>query len=169
MITKEETIATDLSTNVDPPVTGSPIIIGGGGAVGNKVVRCTFKEGDYIDQSSGLRTKFVVSDPAQHLKTLKLTIDQKLTDLSSFVPATGDGEIEIRCPGFNNDLKIFGNPLAVEFDTRTYREKPKNPDQKRVFEDDDSVVSKVKIEFPGFKLERKLTRNEALEIEVNFA
>jgi hypothetical protein len=164
-MTNEETIKTDSSTDVDPPVTGSPIIIGGGGGP-NPAAFCKFKTGDYNAQQRGSRTRFVHKNQSP-MKKLKLIINQVTLDLSSLL-ATEDFEIEVESAGSNNDLNFFLAPQAVEFDTNTYRRSLEpDPDGFDVFQSEDSFASIVKISLQGVEIERKLRRADKFSLEAD--
>jgi len=170
MITKEETIGTDSSTNDQPPITGSPIIIGGGGGP-NPYAFCKFKPDDYTPgtMASG-RTKFVSVDVNRYMQKLTLKINNQLADLSAFLNgASNDNSvIEIMCNRTNDDLNFEVRPLAVEFNTGTY--KPGKPDTEGlvIYQSAASLITMVRIRLPGLNLEREFADNESCEVLVDY-
>lgn len=171
MAKNEEVTRSASSTDVEPPE-GSPIIIGGGAGGGPpqdpiipKPVFCDFDDRVYIDpdpQGNPRRKRFENRDLA--IRSLILKIQEDSMDLSALLPNTGRGEIEIKCPGFDNDLKIFGNPLGIEFHTGTYP--PQQGTQRR--QSANSFPSRLEIDFDGFSFEKSLNPNDDWSIKVDY-
>jgi hypothetical protein len=169
MITNEKAIVRDSSTNVEPPITGSPIIIGGGGGP-NSYAFCKFKPDDYTPRTmaSG-RTKFVSVDVNRYMQKLTLKINNQLADLSAFLNgASNDNSvIEIMCNQVNDDLKFEVRPLAVEFNTGTYKPGPPDAEGLVIYQSAASLITLVRIRLPGLNLEREFG-NESCEVLVDY-
>jgi len=174
MVTNEEAIGTVSSAK--PPITGSPIIIGGGGggegggeggALENKIpnpVFCEFDEAVYEDpepQGNPRRKRF--ENRGLQIRSMVVNINGDTIDLSMFLRQTR-GTVDVRCPGSNNDLRIFGNPLGIEFHTGTYEQELGTHKHKSR----NSFPSMLEINFDGLNIERPLTGQDNWFIKVNY-
>ena len=157
--------------DVQPPITGSPIIIGGGAMVdlasgpiegAPNPVFCKFDHDVYKSKGISARKKFEL--PGKQIKSVILKIENDTFDFSKLLNGS-NGEIEIECPGFGNNLKLFGNPIGIEFDTENYKQQETDPS---LHKSEDSYVSKVKIDFPGLNIRKKLTATDNWSIKVDY-
>jgi hypothetical protein len=103
------------------------------------------------------------------MRTLTLKINNNLLDLSPFLEgADSDSEIEIECDHVNDDLKFQIRPLAVEFDTSTYKLGAPDEQGLDVYQSDASLISKVRIRLTGLNLEREFSGTETCEVKSDY-
>src|SRR5439155_13605520 len=104
---------------------GSPITVGGGGGLDDnrKILEvptyCDFDEAFYTDQTGGGPKRKRFAHAGSYARSLTIEVNGVVTNFSSILP---NCEIEIKCPGINNDVTITGNPLGIELHTGTYRD-----------------------------------------------
>ena len=101
-----------------------PITVGGGGGLAlNIITECDFDEATFTDQTgggAGPKHRDFVHKTNLAAKSLKVTLEGKTVDFSSLLPANGECQVEVKCPGVNDDVTIKGNPLRIRMHTGTY-------------------------------------------------
>lgn len=104
---------------------GEPITVGGGGGNNfrDEPVFCDFRESAqaYSDQTGGDGRKHrTYANNTFRAKKLRVTVAGKTLDLSALLPADGACQVDVKCPGVNDDVTLKGNPLSIKLHTGTY-------------------------------------------------
>jgi hypothetical protein len=101
---------------------GEPITVGGGGGLAlSDAVYCDFNETVYTDQTGGGGRKHrTFANNGFTAKKLQVTLNGNMVDLSALLPATGECEVEVKCPGNDDDVKMNGRPLGIKLHTGVY-------------------------------------------------
>ena len=151
MATKKNTSRKRSQRN-KPPVTGSPITIGGGG--GRRVrggVTCQFNHNDYPDPAPGNRRKKKFQSRLFNMRSLKITINRQELDFTQLLPEDGRCEVNVFGSESDDNLKIIGQNFGVEFHDGIYRQ-GLNPS---IHFNDSNHVEKVEVKGPDFSFNRK--------------